>query len=265
MVWRHPKGELLKYANLKLICSMGAGVDHILRDPKLPKGIPITKVVDPHLSRDMSNYVIQGILNYQRRFMEHLKAREKGQWSQGLHYLREITIGILGLGVLGCNVASKLSALGFDVFGYSKSEKAVEDVTCYSGTDQLDQFLASVNVLVCMLPLTSQTRGILNLELFRKLNPGTYLINVARGEHLVDEDLITAISEGLISGALLDVFNEEPLSEDHLFWTREEIMISPHNASVTNPQSVAHQIVYNYRKIGTASSFDFVVDNQKGY
>ena len=265
LVWKHPLGELLKYPNLQFIASMGAGVDHIIRDTKLPEGVPITKVVDNQLRKDMSNYVIQGVLNHQRRFVEHLKAREKGEWLDSYRYPRKMNIGILGLGVLGQDVAHKLVALGFDVFGYSQTEKKVDDVTCYWGPGQLDQFLQSVNVLVCMLPFTDSTRGILNTNLFRKLNPGTYLINVARGEHLVDEDLITAIDEGQISGALFDVFHEEPLPKDHPFWSREEIMITPHNASVTDPKSVAQQIVKNYHKIGTMEAFDFVIDRNKGY
>jgi len=265
LVWRHPYGELLKYPNLKFIAGMGAGVDHILQDPDLPMGVPITKVVDEQLSRDMSNYVIQGVLNHQRRLMEHIRAREKGEWLDSHRYPKKVNIGILGMGVLGQDVAVKLVALGFEVFGYSQTEKQVKGVTCYRGIEQLGHFLQSVNVLVNLLPLTDNTRGILCAQLFKRLNPGTYLINVARGEHLVDADLVSAIDAGKISGALLDVFHEEPLPKDHPFWSMEEIMITPHNASVTDPKSVAQQIVHNYHKIGTKEPFDFVIDRDKGY
>lgn len=266
LVWKHPIGELLKYPNLKFIACMGAGVDHIIQDPELPEGVPITKVVDDQLSTDMSIYVIQGILNHQRRFVDHLKARERGEWLDSHRHPEKINIGILGIGILGQDVAGKLVALGFDVFGYGQTEKQIEGVKCYWGRPgQLDQFLQSINVLVCMLPLVNKTREILNSELFTKMNKGTYLINVARGEHLVDEDLITAINEGQISGALMDVFHEEPLPQEHPFWSTEEIMITPHNASVTDPKSVAQQIVKNYHKIGTAESFDFVIDRERGY
>ncbi len=265
LVWKHPIGELLKYPNLKFIACMGAGVDHIIQDPKLPKGVPITKVVDDQLSKDMSIYVIQGILNNQRRFVDHLHARERGEWLNSHRYPEKMNIGILGLGVLGQDVASKLVTLGFDAFGFSQTKKEVIGVSCFWGKDQMAEFLNSINVLVCMLPLVDQTRGFLNKDLFARLNKGTYLINVARGEHLVDEDLIAAIDEGQISGALLDVFHEEPLPKDHPFWSREEIMITPHNASVTDPKSVARQIVDNYHRIETAEPFKFVIDREKGY
>ena len=146
-------------------------------------------------------------------------------------------------------MARKLTVLGFDVFGFSQSKKELEGVTSFTGEDgQLKEFLSEINVLVCMLPLVKETQGFLNKTLFDQLNNGTYLINVARGEHVVDNDLIEAIDSGQISGALLDVFHEEPLPIDHPFWSREEIMITPHNASITDPKSVAKQIADNYRR-----------------
>lgn len=265
LVWKHPPGELLKYPNLKFIACMGAGVDHIIRDPNLPD-VPITKVVDDQLSKDMSNYVIQGVLNHQRHFVQHIESRKKGEWLKGHRYPEKMRIGILGLGVLGQDVAEKLAFLGFEVFGFSQTEKHVEGVKSFFGSvGESDEFLKSINVLVCMVPLVKKTRGILNIDLFRKLNKGTHLINVARGEHIVDEDLITAIDEEFISGALLDVFHKEPLPSEHPFWSREEIMITPHNASITDPKSVAKQIADNYNKIGNSEPFDFVIDRERGY
>ena len=265
MTWKHPLGDLKRYPSLQLICSMGAGVDHIFRDPDLPSGVPITKVVDKHLSRDMSNYVINAVINYQRDFIELYQAQEKAQWLTSHRWPKQLSIGIFGMGTLGQDSARKLTALEFEVHGFSRSKKTVEGVHSYHGSDQLDQFLKAINVLVCMMPLTAATRGILNKDLFKKLNHGTYLINVARGEHIVDEDLIQAIDEGIISGALLDVFHEEPLPLSHPFWTKKEIVITPHNASVTDPVSVTDQIVANYRKIETGERFDHLIDLLSGY
>ncbi|MEQ9425619.1 MAG: glyoxylate/hydroxypyruvate reductase A [Cyclobacteriaceae bacterium] len=264
VVWKHPRGVLNDYPNLQLICSMGAGVDSILDDPGLPN-VPITKVVDDQLSRDMSNYIIQGILNFQRDFVGHLKARNRNEWIKSFRIPKQLTIGILGLGELGSDVAAKLKALEFEVCGYSRSPKEIRGVACFSGDEGLDLFLGKSDLLVCLLPLTEATSGILNLELFKKLKPGAYLINVARGAHVNDEDLIAALDEGFISGALLDVFNEEPLPPGHIFWGRQEIMITPHNASITNPKSVAQQIYENFKRIGTSNDFRNLIERNKGY
>jgi glyoxylate/hydroxypyruvate reductase A len=173
-------------------------------------------------------------------------------------------VGVLGVGELGGDVIEKLQFMDFDVFGYGNSSK--ENLTfSYFYGDQLNDFLQNVNVLVCLLPLTPQTENFLNLDFFRKCKKGTYLINAARGNHLVEEDLLTAIQEGYISGAMLDVFRKEPLLKDHPFWEEEKITITPHIASVTNPKAAAPQIIENYKRMLNHQPLLNLVDRQKGY
>lgn len=170
----------------------------------------------------------------------------------------------MGVGELGGDVIEKLQFMGIPVAGLGNFPK--ENMSFpYFDKNRIGDFLACVNVLVCMLPLTIDTEGILNIDLFRRCNKGTYLINVARGKHLVEDDLITALDEGYLSGALLDVFNEEPLPQDHPFWEREEITITPHIASVTNPEAASPQIVENYHRILNNRPLINQIERKKGY
>ncbi|NET52567.1 MAG: glyoxylate/hydroxypyruvate reductase A, partial [Merismopedia sp. SIO2A8] len=175
------------------------------------------------------------------------------------------TIGIMGLGKLGEYSASQLSKMGFRTIGWSRSQKSILGVKAYVGEGQLDQFLSQTDILVCLLPLTDQTYDILNLELFNKLPQGSYLVNVARGNHLVEEDLITALSTNQLRGACLDVFREEPLPQGHPFWAHKKILITPHCSSITDPRSVAPQIVQNYRLMQSGGVLLNQVDIQQGY
>ncbi|WP_194775598.1 2-hydroxyacid dehydrogenase [Pararhodonellum marinum] len=247
LVWKHPQGILKELPNLKLICSMGAGVDHILSDPQLPENIPITRIVDDKLTFSMTNYVVTAVLFHHRQIPKYLAYKSEHMWD-----MREpevpVTIGVMGTGALGSDVLDKLSYLGFNVIGYGRSRKKEFGFPYYSG-DELESFLSKVNVLVCLLPLTPDTEDILNLSFFEKCQRGTYLINVARGNHLVEADLLLAIEKGFISGAFLDVYREEPLPKDHPFWDHPKIMLTPHIASVTNPAAAAPQIYKNYENM----------------
>jgi len=247
ILWQHPKGILKEFPNLKLICSMGAGVDHILSDPEIPITLPITRIVDPGLTVPMTNYVVMATLNYQRQLYRYQSNQKKKVWDMTNPEF-EIQVGVMGVGALGSDVISKLKMLGFPVFGYGNSPKTDTDYPYFYG-DELPQFLNNVNLIVCMLPLTPRTENILNLDFFRKCNKGTYIINVARGNHLVEGDLVTAIGEGIISGAFLDVFRQEPLPQEHPFWNSDKITVTPHIASVTNPNSAIPQIIENYKRI----------------
>jgi glyoxylate/hydroxypyruvate reductase len=247
ILWQHPKGILSEYPNLKLICSMGAGVDHILSDPEIPLSLPITRIVDPGLTVPMTNYVLMAILNYHRQLYRYQSNQKNRIWDMSNPEL-DIKVGVMGVGALGNDVIEKLKVLGFQVFGYGNSPKSDVDYPYFHG-NELPEFLNQVNLIVCMLPLTPVTEDILNLEFFRLCTKGTYIVNVARGNHLVENDLLTAIDEGIISGAFLDVFRTEPLPEDHLFWQNEKITITPHIASVTNPNSAIPQIIDNYRRL----------------
>ncbi|MCH6233698.1 2-hydroxyacid dehydrogenase [Cognataquiflexum rubidum] len=247
ILWQHPKGILKEFPNLKLICSMGAGVDHILSDPEIPLTLPITRIVDPGLTVPMTNYVVMATLNYQRQLYRYQSNQKKKIWDMSNPEL-DLQVGVMGVGALGGDVIEKLKMLGFSVFGYGNSPKSSTDYPYFYG-DELPQFLNNVNLIICMLPLTPSTENILNLDFFRKCKKGTYIINVARGSHLVEDDLVTAIGEGIISGAFLDVFRKEPLPQEHPFWNSDKITVTPHIASVTNPNSAIPQIIENYKRI----------------
>lgn len=247
ILWQHPKGILKEFPNLKLICSMGAGVDHILSDPEIPRSLPITRIVDPGLTIPMTNYVVMAVLNFHRQLYRYQSNQRKKIWDMSNPELK-VNVGVMGVGALGSDVIEKLKILGFSVFGFGNSPKSNIDYPYFYG-DELTQFLSKVNLIICMLPLTPKTENILNLDFFRKCNKGTYIINVARGNHLVEEDLLTAIDEGHVSGAFLDVYRKEPLPVDHPFWNVEEITLTPHIASVTNPGSAIPQIIENYKRL----------------
>jgi glyoxylate/hydroxypyruvate reductase A len=262
-LWQHPAGVLSNYPNLKLISSMGAGVDHILRDQSISPDIPIVRIVDDNLTWSMTNYVVMAVLNYHRQITRYQIDQKRKVWDMSNPEL-DVTIGVMGVGALGADVLEKLRMMDFPVVGYGFSEKENLDFPYYS-KNQLEQFLKSINVLVCLLPLTRETENILSLVLFEKCNPGTYLINVARGKHLVEADLITAFDKGYLSGAMLDVYREEPLPTDHPFWEEDRITMTPHIASVTNPQAAAPQLIENIDRIRSNRALLNLVDRTKGY
>ncbi len=264
--WHHPPGEFKKYRNLKCIASLGAGVDHILADPDLPPGVPITRVVEHSMAQSMSEYVVLGVLNHCRQFETYRVDQSQKKWQPRIPLLAaDMRIGIMGLGQLGKDAAQKLNSLGFPVSGWSQTPKKIEGVDCLAGAQALNDFLSQTRILICMLPLTPQTRGILNHEIFDKLPTGAYMINVARGAHLVEEDLLAALDAGRLSGACLDVFAVEPLPSEHPFWNHPKITLTPHISSLTFPKAVAPQIIENYRRSQTGKSLLNVVDPKHGY
>ena len=266
LCWHHPPGELKKYKNLKCIASLGAGVDHILVDPQLPEGVPITRVVEHSMAQSMSEYVVLAVLNYCRQFDDYKADQAQTLWRPRKPLLAEgLGIGIMGLGQLGMDAAQKLSYLGFSVAGWSQTPKNIKGVKCLAGEDALDDFLSQTRILICMLPLTPKTEGILNHQIFGKLPPGAYLINVARGEHLVENDLIAALDSGQLSGACLDVFAVEPLPPDHSFWLHPKIIVTPHISSITFPRAVAPQIIENYHRVKSGKRPLNQVDMDRGY
>jgi len=266
VTWQHPPGELSRYPNLRCVSSLGAGVDHIVYDPDLPKGVAVTRVVDPALVQSMTEYVVTAVLFHHRRFGRYLAHQSTKKWlPEPSPRLDNARIGILGLGKLGGAAARALVQLGFDVAGWSRTAKSMPGVESFSGEAQFDQFLARTNILICLLPLTPQTRDILNRDTFSKLQPGAYIINVARGEHLVEEDLLEALDRGLLSGACLDVFRTEPLPAEHPFWTHPKILVTPHIASVTDPESAAVEILENYRRLQSGEALLNQVDRSRGY
>ncbi len=266
LVWKHPEGSLKPYKNLKYIASGGAGVDFIFEDPDLPKDIPITRVVDDVLASDMSEYVTGAIFSYLKNFNRYNIDQINSIWNPlGYRRIADFRVGILGLGTLGQALAKDLVTFGFQTQGWSNSKKSLPHVNSFVGQQELDAFLATTEILVCLLPLTPQTKGILNKTLFKKLPKGSYIINVARGGHLADQDLIDMIDKGHLSGACLDVFHEEPLPENHPFWKHEKINITPHCASVSDTHSVVPQIIENYKRMKANKELLHLVSFKSGY
>jgi glyoxylate/hydroxypyruvate reductase A len=245
---------------------MGAGVEHILCDPDLPHGVPITRIVDPSMSQSMSEYIIMVVLNYCRHYDLYRKQQIEKEWLVKIPIrARDAGIGIMGLGQLGGDAAKKLSHLGFQVSGWSRTPKMMNGVRTFSGDGQLIEFLAHTRTLICLLPLTAATKDLLNLGLFNKLQRGAYLVNVARGELLVEQDLLEALESGQLSGACLDVFRNEPLPQDHPFWRHPKIFITPHISSLTIPAAVVPQIVENYHRALSGDPLLHEVDIKRGY
>jgi glyoxylate/hydroxypyruvate reductase A len=266
IVWKHPEGSLAKYPNLRCIASFGAGVDFIFSDPSRPGGIPITRVVDPNLASDMSEYVISAIFGHLKNMDLYGKDQQRGSWRPRPYTrIADHNIGIMGIGTLGLHLAKDLNKLGFRVAGWSKSAKNIEQIKVYCGASERKAFLEHTTILVCLLPLTPETSGILNKETLSLLPRGAYLINVARGGHLEEEDLIPLLETGHLSGACLDVFREEPLPESHPFWTHPLIKITPHVASVSDPGSVVPQLVENYKRLQRNKVLLHPVDIKQGY
>lgn len=266
LCWNHPAGVLQQFPNLKCISSLGAGVNHLLNDITRPLDIPLVRLVDDDLKQSMAEYVMLGVLEHFRRFKDYRQQQIDNEWKvQRNPHISELGIGIMGCGELGRYVANKLSAFGFSVYGWNRSPKEISHIPVFSGNDELGVFLKKADILVCLLPLTTETENILNAQTFSCLPPNAYLINVARGSHLVDNDLLAVLDSGRLSGALLDVFREEPLPKQHPFWKHNKITITPHIASVTNPQSAAAQIVENYRRAINTEPLLNLVDVEGGY
>lgn len=250
ITWNHPRGLFKNYPNLKVIASMGAGVDHITSDAALPENVKITRVVDEQLTKDMSDFVLSLVMKNLRGLNTYFENQADKKWDRFIYKRPEnVKVGIMGMGVLGKFVAQKLYKNNFKVSGWSKSSKQIENILTYHGKEQMEEFLNNSEILICLLPLTPDTENILNATLFEKLPKDAYVINVARGQHLVEHDLIKMIDNGHLAGAALDVFREEPLPEEHPFWEHKKISVTPHVASVTHPQSVVPQIVKNYERM----------------
>lgn len=265
ITWKAPKGSYAKYPNLKVIGSMGAGVDHLFEDESLPEDVILTRVVDEKLASDMQEFVAALCLNHIRNLKTYARLQKENTWKPtDYKRAKEVTVGILGFGTLGQAVGTMLKAIGFNVIGWSSSEKNIDGIKSYT-EDELNTFLSKSEILVCLLPLTENTKGILNEELFNKLPQGAYLINVARGGHLVDNDLIEALNSEHLSGAALDVFHTEPLPEEHPFWRQENIIITPHIASMSNAASVSGQVAENYQRMLNGEELLNQVQAKKGY
>jgi glyoxylate/hydroxypyruvate reductase A len=266
VVWKPPAGGLKRFPNLRAIVSIGAGIDHVLADPELPKHVPIIRTTGEDLKVRMREYVVLHVLRLHRRLPEIDAAQARCEWLQLVNPpAYERRVGLMGLGNLGADCARALQAVGFDVAGWSRRPRTIDGVKSYAGEEGLATFLERTEVLVCLLPLTSSTEGILNADLFSKLPRGASIINAARGGHLVEGDLLAALDTGQISSATLDVFRTEPLPGDHPFWSHPKVLVTPHVASLIDPVTGGKTIAANVRKFLAGEPVPDLVDPDQGY
>lgn len=271
LVWQPPAQLFSSLGGLKAIFSLGAGVDHILGLKTLPDDIPLVRVVDPDLTGRMTQYIAFHCLRYLRRFKKFEAQQRQHLWQSDYQpHARELNVGILGLGELGMDAGRALSLLGFQVAGWSRSRKTDDVINCFHGEDGLNEMLAMTDILVCLLPLTSETRGILNLKLFGKLGRksllgGPILINAGRGGLQVETDILTALDEGVLYAATLDVFEKEPLAGDSALWDHPGITITPHNAADSSPEAICRYVSQQIRAFEAGKPFENLVDRARGY
>ncbi len=270
MVWRAPHGELAKLPNLRLIINMGAGVDHLLRDETLPD-VPLVRFVDPNLTMRMSEYVTLHVLLHQRRVLEYRALQAQAQWEElPQPGANEIRVGVMGTGVLGRDAAEKLATLGFQVAAWSRTAKDLGDITCFHGQDGLTDFLAQTDILVSLLPLTLETEGILNRQLIEGLAkdgllPGPVLINAGRGGLQVETDILSCLDDGTLWATSLDVFEVEPLPSDSALWSHPRVVISPHNASISDERAVCRYVLDQIKRFEAGEPLDNIVERSRGY
>jgi glyoxylate/hydroxypyruvate reductase A len=267
VVWTaHDMMDLRRYPNLRLIVSMGAGVDHLFRPPGPPPGVPVARLVDARLTQGMTEWVLLNVLRFHRQDLEYRDQQARKLW-------RELPapdtsarrVGILGLGELGSAAARALSALGFPVMGWSRRPKTLAGVATFHGPDGLMAMARRADMLVCLLPLTPETRGVINARLLGAMKPGGYLLNAGRGGHMVAADVLAALDSGQLAGAALDVFEPEPLPPDSPFWSHPRVILTPHVASITIPASAAPQVVENIHRAREGRPLIHLVDLAAGY
>ncbi|MCU4181331.1 2-hydroxyacid dehydrogenase [Bosea sp. BH3] len=269
--WKHPPGSLTGLPNLAALFSLGAGVDFLFADDKLPAA-PIARVVDPDLTTRMSEYIVLHCLLHLRQQRRYDRQQREGVWDDDRNQpaARSVRVGIMGLGELGQDAAHKLKVMGFDVAGWSRSPKALDGLPSFSGEDGMKAFLARTDILVSLLPLTPETRGIINTALLAGLAQdgrlgGPFLINAGRGGLQVEADILAALEAGTLKGATLDVFETEPLPQGSPLWSHPGVVVTPHNAAMSEPEAIASLIAQQIRRLEAGEPLQHVVDPARGY
>jgi glyoxylate/hydroxypyruvate reductase A len=266
--WKAPAGLLAQFPKLKAIFSLGAGVDHLLQDKTLP-AVPIARIVDQDLTIRMVGYVVLHAHLHHRQMKLYERQSQQRAWiDHNEPPPGTIKVGLMGMGVMGQASAKGLSASGFSVLGWSRSPKKVADVEMFSGDKGLGAFLAKTNILVCLLPLTPETRGILNYDLFKKLarKPiAPALVNAGRGGEQVEADILRALGDGTLAGASLDVFEQEPLPAESPLWGHPKVYITPHNAASSDPRALVANILQQIENFERGKPLENLVDRKLGY
>jgi glyoxylate/hydroxypyruvate reductase A len=265
IVWAPPQQFIDEQPGLQTLFNIGAGVDALLQ-LKLPPALKVVRLDDAGMSVQMAEYVCHAVIRHFREFDGYDADTQAGKWSYRKPRSRaDFAVGVMGLGVLGERVAKALQVFDFPVNGYSRSPKDLAGIRCFSGAQALPEFLAATRVLVNLMPLTPETENILNHANLSLLQQGGYVINVARGKHLVEEDLVTLIDSGHLSGATLDVFRTEPLPVDHPFWRHPKITVTPHTSARTLREESIAQIIGKIQALQRGQAINGVVDSQRGY
>ncbi|WP_029581740.1 glyoxylate/hydroxypyruvate reductase A [Bradyrhizobium sp. URHD0069] len=269
-VWKPTPGELAGFPNLRVIFNLGAGVDALMADSTLPK-VPLVRVAVGDLTGRMTEYVVLHVLMHHRQEL-YLRAcqREKCWEPRSQWPASAISVGIMGLGTLGSDAAEVLRRIGFRVSGWSRSPRQTEGIECFHGNAQLDAFLEQTNILVCLLPLTPDTRHILNRKLFAKLNRNSpmgapVLINAGRGGLQDETDILGCLDDGTLGAASLDVFATEPLPADSPFWMHRNVVLTPHNAADTDPHEISKYVARQIERFEAGGPLENVVDPARGY
>jgi glyoxylate/hydroxypyruvate reductase len=268
--WQAPRGLLAGLPNLQAIFSLGAGVDHLIADTTLPT-VPIVRIVDPDLTMRMTEYVVLHVLMHHRRQrLYDAQQRERRWYEHEQPPASAVAVGVMGLGVLGGDAALALARLGFRTAGWSRTPKSLAGIETFHGHDGLDAFLRRTEILVCLLPATAATQGILRVELLRKLKRdgatgGAYLINAGRGALQVDADILAALDEGALAGATLDVFATEPLPAASPLWMHPKVAITPHNAAASDPHALVANILRQIDRFEAGLPLEYVIDRRVGY
>ena len=267
VAFRPPPGFLKTLPKLKAIFSLGAGVDGFLKDPEFPRNVPLVRFVDVTLAREMAQYVVMHTLLIHRHQRHFDEGQKKKEWRQMMlpRPSAQTRVGILGLGEIGSVTAERLAMFDFAVSGWSRTRKSVPGVKSFAGESEMAAFLGQCDIMACLLPLTPQTRGILNARTFAMLPRGAWVINVARGQHLVEADLIAALDSGHLAGAVLDVFQSEPLPVDDPLWSHPKVTVTPHIAAISAPQAAVDYIVSGIAAFERGEPPANIVDVSKGY
>ena len=266
VVWTPPHGLLQKCSNLKAIFCIGAGVDQLLVDPDFPRQIPLVRMTDAVLEEGMAEYITLAVLSLHRDLLKYLSFQGKGDWHPlAQRFPKDQNVGIMGLGNLGMAANSALQPFGFQMSGWSRSKKQIEHMTTYAGMETLPNFLKTLDILIVLLPLTDETRGILNAETLSLLPEGANVINAARGALLEIEDARQLLDQGLLGYLWLDVHHVEPLSQDHWTWSHPRVVITPHIAAATLPGSASNFVATNILRMEQGSMPSNVVEISAGY
>lgn len=263
--WTAPDDVAQVLPNLKVLFALSAGVDQ-LDLSRLPPDLPVVRLLDPGITRGMCEYASWAVLSLHRDMLRYRQQQVARCWQA--HLLQPAAnrrIGVMGLGTQAQQILATLAPLGFALSGWARSARHLPGVKCYAGEEQLPDFLGQCDILLCVLPLTEQTQGILDRQLFAQLPKGAALINMGRGGHLVEADLLAALDSGQLSGAVLDVLQEEPAPPHHPFWTHPQIVLTPHIAAMTQPQSAFGVLLENIRRFERGEPMLGEVDRTLGY